>query len=62
SMHGLGTTYLCRGRHDEAEPLLEEALKIANDLLGEKNWCALRVMNTLAKLYMAQGKSEEAES
>jgi tetratricopeptide (TPR) repeat protein len=50
-----------RARFQEAEPLLERALLINEQELGEKHPDTARSLNNLASLYQEQGKDTEAE-
>jgi tetratricopeptide (TPR) repeat protein len=53
--------YIFLDRYAEAEPLLNESIRIDHVLFGEDSLNACRHSVVLAKLYIAQGKVHEAE-
>jgi tetratricopeptide (TPR) repeat protein len=56
-----GYYLLARGRYREAEPLLQQALRIRERHLGAEHLGTATSLNNLADLYRAQGKYREAE-
>jgi CHAT domain-containing protein/Tfp pilus assembly protein PilF len=62
SLHSLAALYHTQGRYSEAEPLLQQALKIGQAALGENHPNVVLNLNNLAVLYQDQGRHSEAES
>ena len=50
-----------QGKHDEAEPLYREALKLDREALGTRHPNTIIALNNLAQVLQAQGKHDEAE-
>ncbi len=61
SMRALGWLYAKQGRYQQAEPLLDKAVKISGRALGVEHPATLAYMQTLALLYQNQARYEEAE-
>ena len=57
-LDSLGELKILRGQLDEAQQLLEEAVKIA--VQGKREWYAAQSMRNLARCYLAQGKYRPA--
>jgi hydrogenase-4 transcriptional activator len=57
-LDSLGELKLLRGELDEAQELLEQAAKFAED--RKKEFYAIQAMRNLARVYLAQGKTTEA--
>jgi tetratricopeptide (TPR) repeat protein len=49
------------GRYEHAEPLLQRALSIQEKVLGPEHPDTAKALHTLAELYHAQDKYEQAE-
>ena len=60
-MKALGQNLQEMGRNSEAEKMLNEALKIFQTLVGEKDVETLSAMSDLAQLQMSQGKLKPAQ-
>lgn len=58
-LDSLGELKLLRHEFEEAEKLLNEGIKFAED--RKKEWYAIQAMRNLARCYLAQGKIFEAE-
>ena len=54
--------YASQQRYDEAEKLYISCLENRIEVLGENHQETLRMMNSLAKLYILQKKYNDAES
>ncbi len=50
-----------RAQYEQAEPLLQQALRIYEEVLGPEHPDTARTLNSLAILYQNQGKYEQAE-
>jgi tetratricopeptide (TPR) repeat protein len=61
SLDRLGRLYQSQGRYSEAEPLLQKALELRCQRLGEGHPDVSTSLNNLALLYSAQGRYTEAE-
>jgi tetratricopeptide (TPR) repeat protein len=61
ALNSLAEFYRERGRYEEAEPLYQRALDIAEKVLGPDHPDTGTSLNNLAELYYAQGRYEEAE-
>jgi hydrogenase-4 transcriptional activator len=57
-LDSLGELKILRGELDEAQSLLEEAVKIA--IQGKREWYAAQSMRNLARCFLAQGKYKQA--
>jgi transcriptional regulator with GAF, ATPase, and Fis domain/Tfp pilus assembly protein PilF len=57
-LDSLGELKILRGQPDEAQQLLEEAVKTA--IQGKREWYAAQSMRNLARCFLAQGKYREA--
>jgi CHAT domain-containing protein len=57
----LARVYRARGRHAEAKTLLEDSLKTVEDKLGKTHPDVAVRLNELARLYLADGKTDDAE-
>ena len=57
-LDSLGELKILRGELDEAERLLEEAVKIA--IQGKREWYAAQSMRNLARCFLAQEKFQQA--
>jgi DNA-binding NtrC family response regulator/tetratricopeptide (TPR) repeat protein len=57
-LDSLGELKILRGQLDEAQGLLEEAVRIA--VQGKREWYAAQSMRNLARCFLAQGKYETA--
>lgn len=57
----MGSVYINLGVYSEAEPLLEEALEIHGQDLGEEDPLTLQSIHRLGQLYSYQGRYKEAE-
>ena len=55
------TIYESQGRYEEAEPLLQQALALLRELLGDRHPNVATSLNNLAFLYYSQGRYEAAE-
>ena len=62
SIRSLGAVYMYSGRLDEAEKLLNEALRIREEVYGEENDYTLNILVALRELYYKQGRHEKAAS
>jgi tetratricopeptide (TPR) repeat protein len=60
-VQNLGTYYLERGRFDQGEPLLKQALAVQRDKLGADHPDTLISMNNLGVFYRDRGRYGEAE-
>jgi len=58
TLDSLGELKILRGELDEAQALLEEAVKIA--VQGKREWYAAQSMRNLARCFLAQGKYKQA--
>ena len=61
TLHELARLYLFQGKYEEAEPLLQRALRINEQVLGPEHPETATTLQELAQLYLNQGKYEEAE-
>ncbi|MGB3293029.1 MAG: tetratricopeptide repeat protein [Phormidesmis sp.] len=61
SLDWLANVYQNQGRHEQAEPLYEQALALRRKLLGEEHPDVANSLNNLAALYDSQGRYEQAE-
>jgi tetratricopeptide (TPR) repeat protein len=61
SLAWLGDLYRSQGNYERAEPLLQQALHLRQDLLGGRHSVVASSLNNLALLYYSQGRYEEAE-
>ena len=61
AMHFLGTAHSSQGRLEQAEALLDNAVKGLSRALGENHLSTLYAMNDLARVFRDQGKLERAE-
>jgi tetratricopeptide (TPR) repeat protein len=62
SLNLLGVLYKSQGRWTEAEPLLDRALAIHDEMFGDRpNKDLANSLNSLAELYRSQGRWAEAE-
>jgi tetratricopeptide (TPR) repeat protein len=59
--NNLAELYRAQGQYEQAEPLLQRAMKIREHLLGPDHPDVATVLNNLANCYMKLGKYEEAE-
>ena len=57
-LDSLGELKILRGQPEEAQQLLEEAVKIA--IQGKREWYAAQSMRNLARCFLAQGKYQQA--
>lgn len=57
----LGRLYTIRGRFSEAEPFLEEELRIKKAALGESNAKIIPAMGSLIRFYLTYGNSAKAD-
>jgi len=57
----LSAVYACQNRFKEAEALYSKCLEFREAVLGESDAETLRMVNSLAKLFMNEGKYDEAE-
>jgi len=60
-LNNLGRVYNFLGEYEKAELLYEKALKIREELLGEKHSDTARSYNNLANVYHLKGEYEKAE-
>ena len=60
-LNGLANLYTEQGKHAEAEPLYQRALRIWEQALGPDHPQVASPLNGLANLYKEQGKYAEAE-
>jgi len=60
SLERLAVLYSSKGEEKEIEPLLVRALQIREQVQGPTHISLINGLNTLAALYLAQGRSEEA--
>ena len=60
-LNNLAYLYRAAGRHEEAEPLLKEALAITERALGREHPDIATSLSSLARLYRATGRYSEAE-
>jgi tetratricopeptide (TPR) repeat protein len=61
SLNNLAGLYRDQERYEEAEPLYQRALEIAERVLGPEPPNTAKTLNNLAELYRDQGRYEEAE-
>ena len=61
SLNNLAVLYRSQGRYGDAEPLLQRALQLCREVLGEKHPSTLDTLSNLAALYRSQGRFGEAE-
>jgi len=62
SLNNLAALYYSQGRYEEAEPLLQQALALSQELLGDdRHPKVASSLNNLAALYYSQGRYEAAE-
>ncbi|KAI1302224.1 P-loop containing nucleoside triphosphate hydrolase protein [Xylaria venustula] len=61
AMHALASTYIMQERHQEAESLQTQLVKISSRVLGPEHEYTLDYMNDLALTYANQARWEEAE-
>ena len=59
-LEAAAVAYMQKGRYDEAEPLLRQALEIATSNMSEANIAPVRI--NLARALSGQGQFDEAES
>jgi tetratricopeptide (TPR) repeat protein len=57
----LTAVYACQNRFKEAESLYTKCLEYRETVLGESDAETLRMVNSLAKLFMNEGKYDDAE-
>ncbi|MBE7384425.1 MAG: tetratricopeptide repeat protein [Leptolyngbya sp. SIO1E4] len=60
-LNATGYYFKEQGRYEEAEPLLNQALEMSQQLLGQRHPQVAGSLNNLAALYESQGRYEEAE-
>ncbi len=60
-MHTIGKVYSSLGLYSQAEPLIEQSLKICRLHFGDDHPDTLSSMNNLATAYMSRGRHDEAE-
>ena len=60
-LHVVGLYLRERGQYAQAEPLLERALALREQVLGSEHPDTASTLNTLAELYMLHGKYQQAE-
>jgi serine/threonine-protein kinase len=60
-LNNVGVTLTRLGRHHEAVPLIEQALRIARAQNGERSPLAVTVRTSLAEVYVVAGRASEAE-
>ncbi len=60
-LNGSAGYLLSQGRYRDAEPLLQRALRLSKEALGNEHPSVATSLNNLAALYESQGRYEEAE-
>jgi tetratricopeptide (TPR) repeat protein/transcriptional regulator with XRE-family HTH domain len=61
-LHQAGVYVRDRGLYDQAEPLLQQSLKMSEQVLGPEHPDTARLLNDLGWLYYHQGKYDQAET
>jgi len=61
TLSGVGALYWSQARYDEAEPVLERARRLYEEVLGSENPSVANILSSLAVVHWARGEYAEAQ-